>query len=141
MNGVLGTADLWVNGTKVADRAQLQGAYSRFEYDIPRYVHDGANAIALDVAKNDPKTLLTDSQLDWNPHAPDQSTGLRFAPELAQAGPVSLRNVHVNQQNAKDLISSDLTVKADVRNDTAKAQRAELRTTITQGSTRIDVSA
>ena len=103
MNGVLGTADLWVNGTKVADRTQLQGAYSRFEYDITAYVHDGANAIALDVAKNDPKTYLTDSQLDWNPHAPDQSTGLRFAPQLAQAGPVSLRNVHVNQQNAKDL--------------------------------------
>ena len=27
-------ANLWVNGRKVADRSQLQGAYSRFEYDI-----------------------------------------------------------------------------------------------------------
>jgi exo-1,4-beta-D-glucosaminidase len=141
MNGVLGTADLWVNGTKVADRAQLQGAYSKFEYDITPYVHDGANAIALDVAKNDPKTYLSDSQLDWNPHAPDQNTGLRFAPQLAQAGPVSLRNVHVNQSNAKDLSSSDLTVKADLRNDTTKAQRAEVRETITHGGTKIDVSA
>jgi exo-1,4-beta-D-glucosaminidase len=140
MNGVLGTADLWVNGTKVADRAQLQGAYSRFEYDITKYVRDGANAIALDVSKNDPKTYLTDSQLDWNPHAPDESTGLRFAPELAQAGPVSLRNVHVGQQNAKDLSTSDLTVKGDLRNDTDTAQRATLRATITQGGTRIDVS-
>jgi exo-1,4-beta-D-glucosaminidase len=140
MNGVLGTADLWVNGTKVADRSQLQGAYSRFEYDITPYVRDGANAIALDVAKNDPKTYLSDSQLDWNPHAPDQSTGLRFAPELAQAGPISLRNVHVNQQNAKDLSSSDLTVKADLRNDTATAQHATLRSTITHDATRIDVT-
>jgi hypothetical protein len=141
MNGLLGTADLWVNGTKVADRSQLQGAYSRFEYDITPYVHDGANAIALDVAKNDPKTYLSDSQLDWNPHAPDQSTGLRFAPQLAQAGPVSLRNVHVGQRNAKDLSSSDLTVKADVRNDTGTSQRASLRATITQGATRADVTA
>jgi hypothetical protein len=141
MNGLLGTADLWVNGTKVADRSQLQGAYSRFEYDITPYVHDGANAIALDVAKNDPKTYLSDSQLDWNPHAPDQSTGLRFAPQLAQAGPVSLRNVHVGQRNAKDLSSSDLTVKADVRNDTGTSQRASLRATITHGATRADVTA
>ncbi|WP_345464245.1 glycoside hydrolase family 2 protein [Actinoallomurus oryzae] len=141
MNGVLGTADLWVNGTKVADRAQLQGAYSRFEYDITPYVHDGANAIALDVAKNAPKTYLTDSQLDWNPHAPDESTGLRFAPQLAQAGPISLRNVHVVQNNAKDLSSSDLTVKADLRNDTSTAQRGELDTTITHGKTRVHVTA
>jgi hypothetical protein len=141
MNGVLGTADLWVNGTKVAGRDQLQGAYSRFEYDITPYVHDGANAIALDVAKNAPKTYLSDSQLDWNPHAPDESTGLRFAPQLAQAGAVSLRNVHVNQQNAKNLSTSDLTVKADLRNDTATAQRASLRATITHGATRVDVTA
>ncbi|MFB9835806.1 sugar-binding domain-containing protein [Actinoallomurus acaciae] len=140
MNGVLGTADLWVNGTKVADRAQLQGAYSRFEYDITPYVHDGANAIALDVAKNDPKTYLTDSQLDWNPHAPDEGTGLRFAPQLAQAGPISLRNVHVVQNNAKDLSSSDLTVKADLRNDTSTAQRGEFDTTITHGATRVRVT-
>ncbi|MBC6458356.1 glycosyl hydrolase 2 galactose-binding domain-containing protein [Actinomadura sp. HBU206391] len=137
MNGVLGTADLWVNGTKVADRAQLQGAYSRLEYDITPYVRDGANAIALDVAKNDPKTQLTDSQLDWNPPAPDHNTGLRFPPQLAQAGQVSLRNVHVNQRNAKDLGTSDLTLKADLRNDTASAQRAELTQTITRGPTRI----
>jgi exo-1,4-beta-D-glucosaminidase len=140
MNGVLGTADLWVNGTKVADRSQLQGAYSRFEYDITPYVHDGANAIALDVAKNDPKTYLSDSQLDWNPHAPDQSTGLRFAPQLAQTGAVALRNVHVSQQNAKDLSTSDLTVKGDLRNDTATARHASLRATITHGATRIDVT-
>ncbi|WP_285629688.1 glycoside hydrolase family 2 protein [Actinoallomurus iriomotensis] len=140
MNGVLGTADLWVNGTKVADRTQLQGAYSRFEYDVTPYVHDGANAIALDVAKNDPKTYLTDSQLDWNPHAPDEGTGLRFAPQLAQAGPISLRDVHVVQNNAKDLSSSDLTVKADLRNDTSTAQRGELDATITHGATRVRVT-
>ncbi|MCO5969756.1 glycoside hydrolase family 2 protein [Actinoallomurus soli] len=141
MNGVLGTADLWVNGIKVADRSQLQGAYGRFEYDITPYVRDGQNAIALDIAKNAPKTYLTDSTLDWNPPAPDQNTGLRFAPQLAQAGPVALRNVHVVQHNAADLASSDLTVKADLRNDTNTEQKARLDATITHGGTRIAVSA
>ncbi|MCW2904496.1 MAG: glycoside hydrolase family 2 sugar binding [Streptosporangiaceae bacterium] len=137
MNGVLGTADLWVNGTKVADRSRLQGAYSRLEYDITPYVRDGANAIALDVARNDPKRQLTDSLLDWNPPAPDHNTGLRFPPQLAQAGQISLRNVHVNQHNAKDLSASDLTVKADLRNDTTSAQRAALSQTITHGATHV----
>src|SRR5437588_3596151 len=53
MNGVLSRANLWVNGTKVADQEQLQGAYSRFEYDITALVRDGENAIALDVFRND----------------------------------------------------------------------------------------
>ncbi|GAA4627413.1 cellulose binding domain-containing protein [Actinoallomurus vinaceus] len=141
MNGVLGTADLWVNGTKVADRSQLQGAYSRLEYDITPYVRDGQNAIALDVAKNDKKTYLTDSQLDWNPPAPDRNTGLRFAPRLAQAGPVSLRNVHVVQHNAANLSSSDLTVKADLRNDTDAERKTRLDATITRGATRVAVAA
>ncbi len=141
MNGVLGTADLWVNGTKVADRAQLQGAYSRFEYDITPYVHAGTNAVALDVAKNDPKTYLTDSQLDWNPASPDKGTGLRFAPQIAQAGPVSLRNLHVGQANAKDMSRSDLTLKADLRNDTASPQTAVLDETVSHDATRVAVSS
>ena len=29
MNGVVGAADLWINGVKIADKSQLQGAYSR----------------------------------------------------------------------------------------------------------------
>ncbi len=137
MNGVVGTADLWVNGTKIAGRSQLQGAYSRNEYDITRQVRDGANAIALDISENDSKKLLTLSQLDWSPAAPDRNTGLQFAPELAQDGPVSLRNLHVNQANAGGMSFSDLTVKADLRNDTSSAQRAELAGTIGHGATRI----
>ena len=45
--------------------------------------------------------------------------------------------VHVNQQNAKDMSTSDLTVKADLRNDTATAQHATLSTTITHGATHV----
>lgn len=141
MNGVSGTADLWVNGTKIADRSDLQGAYSRMEYDITPYVRDGANAIALDIAKNDPKARLSESQLDWNPVAPDRNTGLQFAPQLAQSGPVSLRDLHVVQHNAPDLSGSDLTVKAELRNHAATAQRAELAGAISRGTTRVPFSA
>lgn len=136
MNGVTGTADLWVNGVKIADRSQLQGSYSRLEYDITGHVRRGANAIALRVTPNDPKRMLTDSQLDWNPPAPDRGTGLRFAPEISQTGPVTLRDLHVVQHNSTDLSSSDLTIRADLRNDTGSARRAELTAAITRGATR-----
>jgi hypothetical protein len=129
MNGVLSRANLWVNGTKVADQAQLQGAYSRFEYDITPYLRDGTNAIALDVYHNDASSstgYLTVNMLDWNPAAPDNYTGLQFAPELAVDGAVSVRDAHVVQANATDLSTSDLTVKASLRNNTGTPQTAEV---------------
>jgi hypothetical protein len=133
MNGVLSRANLWINGTKIADQAQLQGAYSRFEYDITPYARDGANAIALDVFRNDSSNstgYLTLNMVDWNPPAPDNWTGLQFAPQLLQDGAVSVRNAHVVQANAADLSSSNLTVKADLRNNTGTPRTARLTGTI-----------
>src|SRR4051812_12629466 len=127
MNGVLSRANLWVNGVKVADQSQLQGAYSRFEYDITPYVRDGANAIALDVFRNDVSEdtgYLTLNMVDWNPPSPDNWTGLQFAPEIRQDGAVSVRDAHVVQQDADDVSSADLTLKADVRNNPDRPQQA-----------------
>ncbi|WP_163569853.1 glycosyl hydrolase 2 galactose-binding domain-containing protein [Fodinicola feengrottensis] len=140
MNGISGRANLWLNGTKLADEAQLQGAYSRIEYDITSYVHDGANAIALDIYKNDANKYLTSNTVDWNPKAPDGQTGLQFAPQLAQDGAISLRDTHVLQNNAKDLSTSDLTVKADLRNNTTTDQSATFAGCISRGATRIPFS-
>ncbi|QKG19798.1 glycosyl hydrolase 2 galactose-binding domain-containing protein [Actinomadura verrucosospora] len=137
MDGVSGTADLWVNGTRIDVRSRLQGSYSRFEYDVTRYVHDGANAIALDVAPNKAKTYLTGSRLDWNPAAPDQGTGLDRPPKIVQDGPVSLRDTHVVQRNAPDFSRSDLTVKALLRNNTGTVRRAEFSGAVGRGTTRL----
>jgi exo-1,4-beta-D-glucosaminidase len=134
MNGVLSRANLWVNGTKVADQSQLQGAYSRLEYDITSQVRDGDNAVALDVYKNDSSNstgYLTLDMVDWNPPSPDNWTGLQFAPQLAQDGAISVRNAHVVQDNAPDLSSSSITVKADLRNNTDTAQVTEFSGSIT----------
>ena len=147
MNGINGDADLWVNGRKIADRSRLRGSYSRFEFDITPYVRNGANAIALDVAKNedefnsDPSKPagkhLTLNMVDWNPPSPDRYTGLQSAPQLAQNGPVSVRDAHVVQHNAKDLSTSDLTVKASLRNNTGEPRRAVFSGSISRGQTRI----
>jgi exo-1,4-beta-D-glucosaminidase len=79
MNGVASRANLWVNGTKIADQSRLQGSYSRLEFDITPYVRDGDNAIALDVYKNDTGDdgYLTLDMVDWNPKSPDNWTGLQ----------------------------------------------------------------
>ncbi|WP_163509191.1 glycosyl hydrolase 2 galactose-binding domain-containing protein [Fodinicola acaciae] len=137
MNGISGRANLWVNGKKVADQAQLQGSYSQLEYDITSLVTNGSNAIALDVYKNDDSKYLTSGTIDWNPKAPDRNTGLVFAPQLAQDGAISVRDTHVLQDNAKDLSTSDLTVKTNLRNNADTAQTATFAGTISRPGTRI----
>jgi hypothetical protein len=120
MNGVLARADVWMNGTAVAQASELQGAYSRFEYDVTPQVLDGDNVIAISVYRNDEgrSGYLTLDMVDWNPPSPDNWTGLQFTPQLAINNAVSVRNVHVLEDNAADLSTSDLTVKADLRNNT-----------------------
>ncbi|MEV4316676.1 beta-mannosidase [Actinocrispum sp. NPDC049592] len=142
MNGVLGRANLWVNGTKVADQAQLQGAYSRLEYDVTPLLKPGPNAIALDVFRNDTSNrtgVLTLDMVDWNPKSPDNWTGLQFAPQLVSDGAVSVRNAHVIQNNAADLSSSELTVKANLRNNTSTDQTVDLTGEITRPGTYLPV--
>ncbi|SDZ35612.1 Glycosyl hydrolases family 2 [Amycolatopsis xylanica] len=150
MHGVLGRANLWVNGRKVADQSQLQGAYSRLEYDLTPLLRDGKNVIALDIFHNDSESefeapeqrgtgdktsQLTLDMVDWNPAAPDHWTGLQFAPELIQDGVVSLRNAHVLQKNTPDMSASDLTIKADLRNNTDADQVVDLFGSVTRPGT------
>ncbi len=137
--GVLSRADAWVNGTKVASRSTLQGAYSELEVDVTGLVRDGPNALALRVLPNDAGAhgALTLSMVDWNPPAPDGNTGLQFAPQLEQDGPVSLRDLHVLQRTSADLGRSRLTVKAAIRNNTGEPVIADLAGSITHGTTQI----
>ena len=120
MRGVLSRADLWVNGRRLASSSLLQGAYSELELDLTGLVRDGANALALKVQPNDTGKggSLTLDMVDWSPAAPDGNTGLQLAPQLEQDGPVSLRDVHVVEHNARDLASSNLVIRAALRNNT-----------------------
>jgi exo-1,4-beta-D-glucosaminidase len=140
--GVLSRADAWVNGTKVASRRTLQGAYSELELDVTGLVRDGPNALALKVYPNDAGEhgALTLDMVDWNPAAPDGNTGLQFAPQIEQDGPVSLRDVHVLQRTAAGLGRSRLTVKAAIRNNTGEPVTAELTGSIGHGGMQIPLA-
>jgi exo-1,4-beta-D-glucosaminidase len=143
INGALSRANLWVNGRKLASETQIQGAYARIEIDVTAAIRDGANAIALEVFPNDSSTrngYLTLDMNDWNPPSPDKWTGLQYAPVLKQEGPVSLRDVHVVQKNADDLSSSDLTVKAVLRNNTATDQTTTFSGTIARAGATVRFS-
>src|SRR3954466_661920 len=130
VRGVMGQADLWVNGVQVAGRDLIQGSEPEYTFDITSLIKPGANALALKLYPNDPGAMLTQDFNDWTQTARDQNTGLKYPVRLHVTNALQLSDVHVNQKNADDLSSSDLTVKGTVKNTTATAQTGDVEATI-----------
>src|SRR5215472_4531569 len=59
INGVISSADVWLNGQLVAEQATVAGAYPVHELDVTSWVHVGANILALRVRPADPATSLS----------------------------------------------------------------------------------
>jgi exo-1,4-beta-D-glucosaminidase len=114
-SGVLSKADVWVNGTRVATKDQVNGAYTRHDLDITALVHEGANGVAFKVYPNDPNKDLSMGWIDWAQTPPDQNMGIVRDVLVRRSGPVAVRGAHVVTKLTAGHV--DLTVKAVVRND------------------------
>lgn len=124
-NGVVGEADVWVNGTRVATRDTITGAYTQHRLDVSRLLRaKGSNTVAIKVYPNNPLRYFTVSNIDWTQIPPDQNTGIQFPVQLQTSSGVELTDSHVVQQTAADLSTTRLTVSAKVTNTTDRTQRA-----------------
>ncbi len=142
VNGVVGSANVWVNGTEVATSATVTGAYTRFSFNVANLLVPGTNSLAIEVNPNNPTSMFTLDNVDWTQIPPDNNTGIQFPVQLQADGALAVGNSHVNQNDAADLSSAALTVKTDVTNSTASAQTGTVAATITPpgGGTPITVS-
>jgi exo-1,4-beta-D-glucosaminidase len=131
VNGVIGSANVWVNGTQVATPATVTGAYTRFTFNISNLVRSGTNSLAIEVNPNDPTTMFTTDNVDWTQIPPDNNTGIQFPVQLRTDAALAVGNAHVNQSDAANLSSAALTVKTDVTNFTATSQTGTVTATIT----------
>jgi exo-1,4-beta-D-glucosaminidase len=117
INGVIASADVWVNGHLVAGRAAVAGAYPVREFDVTQWVHAGVNILALRVHPGDPRTSLSMGWVDWNPAPPDNNMGPWRGVDILRTGPVELRFPQVTSiLSLPDLSRAALTVKVEARN-------------------------
>jgi exo-1,4-beta-D-glucosaminidase len=134
INGVVGKADVWVNGTEVATSTTVTGAYAQRSFDITSRLVAGTNSLAIEVYPNNPGAMLTLDNVDWTQIPPDNNTGIQFPVQLRTGAPLIAGNAHVVQNTAADLSSSALTVKVDVTNTSAAAQTGSVAATVTPPS-------
>ena len=134
VNGVVGEADLWVNGHEVAGHRTLQGAYTQYVYDVSRFVRHGANALAFRLYPNDPNTMFTLDNVDWTQIPPDNNTGIQFPVQLHSSAALALSDAHVVEHNTPGVTRSDLTLRAQVTNTTGAKQSGVLTAQVTPPS-------
>src|SRR6266478_2929506 len=119
--GINYRANVWFNGQKIADAQDVAGTYRIFEFDLTKYAKPGAkNVIALEItapAKED----LGITWVDWNPTPADKDLGIWKEVSVTASGPVAIRNPFVKTHLNDDFTAADLTISADLRNDSAAA--------------------
>jgi exo-1,4-beta-D-glucosaminidase len=127
INGMIASADIWLNGNLVADRAVVAGAYPVHELDVTRWAHAGINTLALRVHPADPRTSLSVGWVDWNPTPPDNNMGPWRGVDIVRRGPVEMGSPQVTSAlSLPDLSRAALTVKVQARNLDASAHDATI---------------
>jgi exo-1,4-beta-D-glucosaminidase len=110
-------ANIWLNGQKVADAADVVGMFRTFEFNVSKFLRLGApNALAVEVFAPG-KSDLAMTWVDWNPTPPDKDMGIWKEVFLTSSDEVSLRNPFVHAALDSDYKTAALTVSADLRND------------------------
>ncbi|MFI1393687.1 glycosyl hydrolase 2 galactose-binding domain-containing protein [Streptomyces sp. NPDC020681] len=119
-SGVISAADVHVNGSLVAVKDAVVGAYTHHELDITELVRAGGNTVAFRVQPNNPLKNLTMGWIDWVQPPPDENMGIVRDVLVRRGGPVALRDTHViTDLDVPSLSAAELTVKAQARNETA----------------------
>jgi exo-1,4-beta-D-glucosaminidase len=131
INGVVGQADVWVNGTEVATEATVEGDYTRYTFDVTNLLRRGQNVLALELYPNNPATMLTLDNVDWSQIPPDNNAGIQFPVQLHIAGALGISNTYVTQDDTPDMSAAALTVHGDVTNHSGAPQAGLVTATIT----------
>ncbi|HET7267288.1 MAG TPA: glycoside hydrolase family 2 TIM barrel-domain containing protein, partial [Oleiagrimonas sp.] len=128
VNGIIPRADLWLNGTKIADHTQVTGAYTTHMIDVTDVVRPGTNVLAVHVHHANPQRDLSIGWIDWTPAPPADNMGIWRNVDIVRSGAVSVHGLHVTSKLAlPGLKRARLTLEARVRNDSAAPRDVLLR--------------
>ena len=115
-DGIIPKADLFVNGSKVAGRDVIAGAYTTNTFDVTPFVRRGLNSAAFLVYPGNPNTDLSIGWVDWNQWPPDNNMGIWRDVFVVRSGPLRLARPSVRVEVAPDRHAARLVLTVDVAN-------------------------
>jgi len=125
LEGINYSAEVWFNGSQIANGNTAVGPYRAFEFDVTSLAsYTGVNVIALKVTRpgNPLTTDLAITFVDWNPNPPDWNMGILNDVAVSTSGPVVIRHPFVKTTlDLPSLNVAHLTVIGEVTNASTAA--------------------
>lgn len=113
--GISYSAEVWLNGQKVAAREEMKGPFRIFRYDVTDLVAEN-NILAVEVFRAEDGDFNI-GFVDWNPRPADESMGIFRPVWVRYSDAVAMSNTVVKSKvNTKTLKEAWLTVETTVSN-------------------------
>ncbi|MFX0209785.1 MAG: sugar-binding domain-containing protein [Candidatus Hodarchaeota archaeon] len=87
-DGINYSANIWLNGKRIAGSDYVIGTYRRYDFHVTQFVAHGKNVLALEIFSPNPDDLGI-SFVDWNPLPPDDNMGIWQPVYLYTTGPIA----------------------------------------------------
>ncbi|WP_443777378.1 glycoside hydrolase family 2 protein [Bacteroides clarus] len=114
-DGISYSANIWLNGTQIANRNSIRGAFRQFQIDITPFVKE-KNILAVEVFKAQPGEPNI-GFVDWNPRPADENMGIFREVHIALNNEVSINHTAIRSKvNLKTLDEAWLTVETELTN-------------------------
>ncbi len=129
LKGVNYKADVWLNGTKIADSSVVKNAFRQFRFNITKHIVPGKNVLAIEVFP----PVAGDFSIgfvDWNPSPPDRNMGLFRGVSVEADGGTGIDRPFVVSTLNEDFTIAYLTASAEVTNYTDVKKPVETVLTI-----------
>ena len=124
VNGVVGEADVWVNGHEVATRDTVQGAYTRYTFDVTGVAAPRRQLARARGLSQQPEHDVHARQRRLDADPARQQHRLPVPDPAAHLGPARARQTRTSSRTTPpDLSSAALTLKADVTNHAEHTRR------------------
>lgn len=136
MHGINYKANIWFNGTQIADTNYVKGPFRVFEFDVTKLVsHTGENVLALEITRpfnpNRRGGDLAIDYADWIHYPADYNGGIVNNIDVNLYDKIAVMHPFVKTEfDLPNLKTAHLTVYADVANYSDEPVEAEVRGSI-----------
>ena len=129
-NGISYSADIWLNGKKVASGDTVKGSFRQFIFNVTPFIKQGENVLAVKVTQGGPADLNI-GFVDWNPEPADNHMGIWRDVHLMESGPVAIEKPFViTDVDTATLDHATVTLRITLQNFSDKKVNGVLKTSI-----------
>jgi exo-1,4-beta-D-glucosaminidase len=137
-DGINYRANIWLNGKLVASEKDVRGTFRTYRFDVTGLVHDGKNALAVEVFRPEPGDLAI-NWWDWGPSPPDLNMGIFQDVYVKDIGPVAFEDLRLTTK-VPSVKKAQVTVTAVVKNVTDQARDVAVSVALGERTAQKDVT-